>query len=289
MSTSTSSPNGTTEPKFWFAEKGWFTNTLAFMVVLLSAAILIILICMASRHLTPTSETDTSFDNVKELLSLLLPVIGTWMGTLLAFYFSKENFEAAKQQVSELVKTIQSPEQATKAPAVADVMLKPSDSSLLVTKDKATFRGLLLDTLLTKMTETHSERMPILEEGTLKFIYLIYRTTIERYVSELQKGTVAPPLSQAGANPINTALLTVEDMLTSDLPLIKEIEKINQKGFFLPVSATIEQVRKLMSDEPICQDVFFTKNGTMEEPVEGWITNNLLLEKLNQTKPKNQP
>lgn len=31
--------------------------------------------------------------------SVILPLIGTWMGTILAYYFSKDNFEAANKSV----------------------------------------------------------------------------------------------------------------------------------------------------------------------------------------------
>lgn len=34
----------------------------------------------------------------------VLPLLGTWVGTVLAFYFSRENFEAANKSVQDLVK-----------------------------------------------------------------------------------------------------------------------------------------------------------------------------------------
>ncbi len=37
------------------------------------------------------------------IFSALLPLWGTWIGTVLAYYFSKENFEAANKSVRELV------------------------------------------------------------------------------------------------------------------------------------------------------------------------------------------
>ena len=51
-----------------------------------------------------------SFGQVKDILGMLLPVLGTWVGTVLAFYFSKENFIAAAQQTSNLVRQL-TPEQ----------------------------------------------------------------------------------------------------------------------------------------------------------------------------------
>jgi len=40
--------------------------------------------------------------SAKEVFNSLLPMFGTWVGTLLAFYFSKDNFEAATRSVTNM-------------------------------------------------------------------------------------------------------------------------------------------------------------------------------------------
>lgn len=40
------------------------------------------------------------------LLSALLPLFGTWVGTILAFYHKKENYEAASTHTLDLVRTV---------------------------------------------------------------------------------------------------------------------------------------------------------------------------------------
>jgi len=264
----------------FFLEKGWFINTLAFVIIGLSATILIVLICMTAAHLEPKDgKPDVAFSNIKELLTILLPLTGTWMGTILPFYFSKENFESANQRVNELVEKIQTPETNLKPVNVADIMLKPDNSSLLILQDMEEFKTLLLSDLMKKMTESHSERMPVLKANSLNFIYLIYRTTIERFMVGINDGTIHLLNATGGENPIALNALTVADMLASDFKLIKDIDNVSQKDFFLPVNSSIGQVKKLMNDNPICQDVFITQNGRLDEAVLGWITNNLILEK----------
>src|SRR4051812_11681067 len=53
-----------------------------------------------------------NFDNAKDILQILfatiLPLFGTWIGTILAFYFSKENLAAANRTVEHLVNSITS-------------------------------------------------------------------------------------------------------------------------------------------------------------------------------------
>jgi hypothetical protein len=47
----------------------------------------------------------------------------------------------------------------------------------------------------------------------------------------------------------------------------------------MAITASLDQVKKAMQDNAICQDVFITKNGKKEEAIEGWITNNIIIEK----------
>jgi len=64
------------------------------------------------------------------------------------------------------------------------------------------------------------------------------------------------------------------------LKLVKDILDLTNKGrFFLPLDATSAQARQMMQDNTVCQDVFITKTGNKDEPIKGWITNNLIIEK----------
>lgn len=252
-----------------------FVNKLATAIVAVSGGVLVILIFMAWANL-PTCPTcgKEGFTSTKELLSVLLPLIGTWMGTILAFYFSKENFEAANKSVNELVDKFQGPAEILGALSVNDVMIKLDHSTLLTFKTDDDFKAAKLSDLLNKMEETHSERMPILQKDTLKFIFLIYRTTIERFILEVTNKKVTPNRGIVEAQD-----LTVLDMFESNFQVIKDIVALNFKDYFLPITATLDQVRKAMQDNTICQDVFITKTGQKDEAVEGWITNNMVVEK----------
>ena len=54
--------------------------------------------------------SDVTDDKVKQAFSIvqyifgaLLPLWGTWIGTILAYYYSKENFESANKNVQQIV------------------------------------------------------------------------------------------------------------------------------------------------------------------------------------------
>jgi len=50
----------------------------------------------------------------KDILTFTLPVLGAWVGTVLAFYFSKENFEAANRSMQSIVGHLSAPESSSK-------------------------------------------------------------------------------------------------------------------------------------------------------------------------------
>ncbi len=252
-----------------------FINTLAITIVVISSAVLLVLIIMAWWNL-PTCEdcNKEGFANTKDLLSVFLPLIATWMGTILAFYFSKENFDNANRSVKTLVDRIKGPAEILEGLSVSDVMVRLDHSTLLTFANEEEFRKFPLSELLKKMVETHSERMPILEKDTLKFIFLIYRSTVERFILEVTAGKL--PVKRQNVQPKD---LIVNDMFESDFQIIKDIVALNFKDYFLPITATLDEVRKAMQDNTICQDVFITKTGNKDEAVQGWITNNMIVEK----------
>ena len=46
---------------------------------------------------------NNNMEGAKLVLTGVLPLLGTWVGTILAYYFSKENFEAAAQHERERI------------------------------------------------------------------------------------------------------------------------------------------------------------------------------------------
>jgi hypothetical protein len=221
------------------------------------------------------SSAKEGFGNVKELFGILLPVIGTWIGTVLAFYFSKENFEAANRSVSAMVKQVTSTDEKLEELKVSDIMLKPNDFYLKKVENLDEFNACKISDLITEMEKSQSERMAILENKTLKFLFLIYRSTLERFLVGYTKGDIT--LNDKTTPP--EADLTIKNMLESTFPLAKSIVDLTNSEPFLPITSTLAQVRQKMQDKTVCQDVFITKTGNKNEGVEGWITDYMIVEK----------
>ncbi|HTD41959.1 MAG TPA: hypothetical protein VK671_15125 [Mucilaginibacter sp.] len=251
-----------------------FVNYFALCVTVLCALVLLTLLGMAWLNIANKDVNNSTFDNIKTLFNILLPVVGTWMGTMLAFYFSKDNFEAANEQAKTLVNQM-NPDQGNQQLSVADIMVKPNESALLMRDSMDAFKKTSLSELIQTMEESHSDRLPILEKETLKFLFLIYRTTIERFQAAIATSSVK--VNKETVSPTDISTLTMQAMFDSDFDLFNKIK--DQKACFLPINATMDKVKQAMQDNTICQDVFITQTGSSDEKVEGWITNLMVIEK----------
>jgi len=94
------------------------------LVAILAIASLIIVVAGINAIRTPgTDQMDQFFDIAKYILGVLLPVIGAWVGTVLAFYFGQVNFKAASESAANLVRQL-SPREKLQAEPVGHAMMK---------------------------------------------------------------------------------------------------------------------------------------------------------------------
>lgn len=251
-----------------------FRDRIGLLIIILSIGLLITM-SIISFHIISKSPATEKFKEIQNLFGILLPLLATWVGTILAYYFSKDNFEAANRSVRELVKQVMSPEERLQELTVSEVMLKPDVFALITVVDYNEFKKCKINELIMEMEKTHTERLPILEKGTLKFIFLIYRTTIERFIlgygnHKIEMNDKSTPKGED---------LTIQNMFDSTYQLAKEVMELTSKKLFLPITATLAEASQMMQDNTICQDVFVTKTGNRDEKIEGWITNNIIVEK----------
>ncbi len=59
---------------------------------------------------------DARPDATNDVFNALLPLLGTWVGTVLAFYFSRENFKSAQESVRHLAERLTPQERLRRVP-----------------------------------------------------------------------------------------------------------------------------------------------------------------------------
>ena len=169
-----------------------FRRWLALALMLVSVAIILglgVTSLWLGRSL-PTPESRTQY--TKDLLGILLPVASAWMSTIIAYYFSRENFEAASRSTQNLVKQL-TLEEKLKAIPIAEGMipLEKFDPKLTIDphKPEASYK-LKADLIDARLEARRRERLPILDEQD-HVVYIVHRSLLDKFIVR-QMGAKAP-------------------------------------------------------------------------------------------------
>ncbi len=182
----------------------------------------------------------------------LLPLWGTWLGTVLAFYFGKANFEAATNAI-----TRNSSESKMANLSVGDVMIPLRDIKYLDydKREKDSIETILAD----KDFEPYNRFAVFDSKKIVKA--MIHRGSFYEFMHK--KKDVQREL-------------TLKDILETDDVCLKNTLSY---GFgFVKVNSTVLDAKKVIDSVAECQNVFITQNGGRNEPVLGLLTNNKILE-----------
>jgi hypothetical protein len=187
------------------------------------------------------------------VFNALLPLLGTWVGTVLAYYFSRKNFESASQSVERMVTL--TAEQKLGQMFVEKEMLRPSQITLYqIAAGKAPKDVPLKDLrscLIGKIT-----RIPIVNDsGVVQ--YIVHQSELFKFLAEK---------ALAGAADIDK--LTLQD-LVDDAELKNWVANI----VYISEQASVADAKNKMEQQPGCQDLIVTKTGNKTEPMLGWMTN----------------
>jgi len=241
------------------------TITVWALIAILAMAFLIILVAGINAILAPGKEaTAQFFDVAKYVLGVLLPVVGAWVGTVLAFYFGQGTFEAASKSAANLVRQL-SPREKLQAEAAGKAMMKINEVTTFNIPPDKTDANIkirkLIDDGFEKDKSHPRQRLPILDaEGRGK--YVLHRSTIDAFIAPKKR----PP-------EVDESTLSLKDLL--------EDTKVKDYilNSFLPLGqdATLADAKDLLDKNPQCLDILVTKDGTKNGTVVGWITNVMVL------------
>jgi hypothetical protein len=197
-------------------------------------------------------------DAAKLVFGSLLPLLGTWVGTVLAFYFAKANFESAAKNTKDLLGITE----RLRATPVESVMLKMTDSNVtkktLVPPEKP--ESLKIAELVKLMRDNRRNRLPVLNADS-SGLFIIHLSILTDYIS-------TKALSPTGQSK-TVSDLTMSDLQTDDLELYQK----TLAWVCVKLGGTLAEAKSAMEDIPGCSDVFVTTSGRKSDPVVGWLTN----------------
>lgn len=184
-----------------------------------------------------------------QILTLVLPLLGTWVGAVMAYYFARENFESAAKQTRLLLG------QKLDSPAI-DAAIPAAKIQALPLPRADNGSGLALSAIRDKLKEISKYRVPIFDENKAAR-FVVHRQPLDSFLADRlgQAATTAP---------------TFKDLL--DSPDFGK--QVQNACAYVAKNATLAEAKAAMEARQNCQDVFITENGRPDEPVIAWLTNN---------------
>lgn len=219
--------------------------------------ILLTTIVVAVKLVWCVKEPDTAFVG-----QTLLPLWATWVGTIIAFYFGKENFESAAKSYRDVIKTL-TPEEKIASIPVTDIMIQVKDIVHL-DMSKSLDKSIVNEILEDKDFKIYNRFAFFDDSDVAKNI--IHKSTFTYFL-----------VKKAKESGVSIEAITLRDILEDGDESIKNM--LNYGMGFVPTDASLLDAKRAMEAIPECQDIFITKNGRRNEPVLGLITNNMILEK----------
>lgn len=216
-------------------------RTVLALVIALFSILGITVISVVYIIVSPAAEKK---DAASQVFNGVLPIYGTWVGTLLAFYFAKENLDSATQALAQI------------APSTSSNLSSILVSEVISTKfvsvyNSGTDSQKSLEYLKKELTFSERRRLPILKpDGSLDF--LVYYQDIDEYV--LTKDVA------------ERDKLTLEGFIQEFSSDRKKPVVFVSKGISL---AMADAERRKVGD---CRDVIVTDSGTKDGKVIGYLT-----------------
>jgi hypothetical protein len=199
---------------------------------------------------------DSRAEMTRLVFAAVVPLIGTWVGTVLAYNFSRENFEAAAQATKDTYAAVAG--LSTETPVVQVMLPVSKIVSPPPVSDDAAARALELKDLHRLMTDRNVTRLPLFTPAGV-VLYVIHDADINGHA--LRHGLTAPDFDDK----------TVDDLL-SDPASAAPVTSFET----VAPSSTIGEARTALQKRPDCKDVFVTEGGGRTDKTLGWITNSLL-------------
>jgi len=212
------------------------------------------LVGISSISLAAILFADNRAETTRLVFGSVLPLFGTWVGTVLAFYFARENFAAATESTLRLTRSV------TRETPVAQTMIPRADMVVRQLGVGETDASVSIQELTSVMQSKNYKRIPIFDQSGAG-VYVVHESLI---------------LSFAKQQNVAASDQAFLQKTLADLRSVPELKQLSEALAFVPEKATIGDARDRMLGVNGCNDVFVTASGKPSEAVVGWVTNTLL-------------
>ncbi len=228
---------------------------LAWLVIAISGGgiVLVSAVVIIAAWATPDNEDVHSLS--MQVFSALVPMFATWVGTILAFYFSRENFKQAAESTRQIFREAGGDERLRTIPVQEAMIPRTKLTVAVLDPNKKKEAGILVESLR-DLLKGQVTRIPVLDEKDVA-MYVIHESMLYKYIAEKGLTTDAK-----GTKATLADFLGYEDM-----------RSVVENIAFVSVDGTLADAKARMEAREKCQDVFVTKTGTAGEEVLGYLSN----------------
>lgn len=247
-------------------------RTLTTWALIFLAIVALIALLVAGFYSFSTSLNDSAeaaavranvfIDLVKYLLATILPVVAGWVGTVLAFYYGKENFEAGTKSVTTAAQALTSKQKlaATQASSLGKAR-KDFKGLVLTDEESSSPENVKLDRVEQEFAgaspqDKPYERLPVMLAGDRPYMVL-HRSTLNSFLVDQKK---IDPAKNIGDFALKDLFAKVDYLPKQSIAVVGP-------------DATAVKAKDEMEKIDNCSDVFVTTDGTPASAVARWITN----------------
>lgn len=192
-------------------------------------------------------------ETTRLVFTSMLPLFGTWVGTVIAFYFGRENLAEATASTLSAVRLTRQVDDET---PVDEVMIPAASMAVEEIGAGQTPADVSLSDIYSKMEATGYRRIPVLgPSGEVRFV--VHESTLVQFAAAL---TIAPSDS--------AFTQTLDDLLQDS-----ELRSLVEAFAVVSSNALLRDARAAMKAVANANDVFVTAAGQPSERVIGWLTN----------------
>lgn len=218
----------------------------------------LIVLAVVVIAVTAVKDSGQLKETTQNVFNALLPLLGTWVGTVLAYYFSKDNFQMASNAVRDTVREFNPQLEKLRRLAVRDVMLPfgaiKNLQKLEAGKDEKQIKIQAMEDSLGGVVT----RIPVFDDKNA-IRYVIHQSMLYKFIAK----------KSIKDGKFNAEEANLQDFL--DFEDMKET--VSETIAFVAKDANLADAKSRMDSVSKCQDVFVTEHGNGDEPVLGWITN----------------
>jgi len=231
-----------------------------YVVWFFGGGLLLVSLVIAVTGANVAQQPEQKISVLMQVFTAIIGVVGTWVGTVLAFYYSKDNFEAASQQSRALAEQL-SPDRL-RTLSVERVMIRRSAIKTLSVQT-----GRDEDVAVNKVKEAISgvSRLVVVNAND-SVRYIIHESLVYRDI--VQRG--GKKRDNAGQDVDRT----LADLLKDDVDIGRAALLIA----FVDAGGTLADAKAAMEKVVGARDVIVTTGADSAKPVLGWITNNIIVE-----------